>query len=285
MYLYTYLVVWEISKNFDWWRNFGQALSNKTLLPRFEINCDMGEGYGRWKMGPDDEIMPYIDSANIACGFHAGDYNIMKKTVKLAKQYNVKVGSHPGLPDKIGFGRRPWEIAPEEIYNLIIYQTGALYGFLKSEGMELSYIKPHGQLYFYIEQNEDVMRAALKAAKTFNVPIVGAKNAHYEQIAKEEGVPFIQEFYCDIDWNSEGNLVLPAKSQMKTPQEIYDSIYKCGTTGSCFDNNGEELNIGFGDAPFSVCLHSDMPTALENVIKAREAIDKVNKQLGFSLKT
>lgn len=258
--------------------------ANKKLLKRFEINCDMGEGFGNWKMGPDDEIMPYIDKANIACGFHAGDYNIMKKTVKLAKKHNVQVGSHPGLPDKIGFGRRAWAIPPEEVFNMILYQTGALKAFLDLEDMPLSYIKPHGQLYFYIEQNEDVMRAALRAAKVFNVPIVGAKNAHYQKIAAEEGVEFIQEFYCDIDWSPEGNLLPPAKSRMKTPQDIYDSIYSCGITDSCLDINDEPIKFGFNGSPFSVCLHSDMPTALQNIVEARKAIDKVNSELGFPLR-
>lgn len=262
----------------------GGATDNSSYLPRFEINCDMGEGYGMWKMGPDDEIMPYIDSANIACGFHAGDYNIMEKTIKLAKKYNTKVGSHPGLPDMLGFGRRPWKISPEEIYRMILYQTGALKAFLDAEGMKLSYIKPHGQLYFYIELDEDVMRAALRAAKKFDVPIVGAKGAHYEKIAKEEGVPFIQEFYCDIDWSPEGNLIPPARSRLKTPKDIYDSIYKCGTTDTCEDINGDDLGMGFVCSPFTVCLHSDMPTALDNIKMARIAIDKVNTEKGYSLR-
>lgn len=254
---------------------------NKKLLKRFEINCDMGEGFGNWKMGPDDEIMPYIDKANVTCGFHAGDYNIMRKTVKMAKKYGVQVGSHPGLPDMIGFGRRPWAIPPDEVFNMILYQTGALKAFLDEEGMPLSYIKPHGQLYFYIEQNEDVMRAALRAAKVFNVPIVGAKNAHYQQIAAEEGVDFIQEFYCDIDWNKEGDLIPPARSRMKTPEDIYNSVYMCGTTDTCLDIEDKPVAFGFDGAPFSVCLHSDMPTLLQNIKEARRAIDEVNKKMGY----
>lgn len=260
----------------------GKAESNKRHLPRFEINCDMGEGFGRWTLGPDEAIMPLIDSANIACGFHAGDYNIMEKSVKLAKKFGVRVGSHPGLPDKIGFGRRPWAIPADEVYRMILYQSGALKAFLEAEGMQLSYIKPHGQLYFYIESDEQVMRAALRAAKSLNVPIVGAKNAHYEKIAKEEGVEFIQEFYCDIDWSPEGNLVPPAGSRPKTPDSIYSQIEMAGNMDTCIDSEGNPLPLGFSGAPFSVCLHSDMPTALENVRMARKAIDRINELQGFS---
>lgn len=261
----------------------GRVEDNK-VLEKFEINCDMGEGFGKWKMGPDEEIMPYIDRANVACGFHAGDYNIMEENVKMAKKFNVKVGSHPGFPDKIGFGRRAWNVGPEEVYRMIIYQTGALKAFLDIEGMRLSHIKPHGQLYFYIELNEEVMRAALQAAKYFGVPMLGAKNSHYADVAEEMGVHFIQEFYCDVDWSSEGRLVHPSKSTKKLPQDIYDSVYKCGKEDSFTSIEGNEIKLGFKGIPFSLCLHSDMPGALQNIKVAREAINLVNKENGYAIK-
>lgn len=254
----------------------GSAALNSKLLSKHEINCDMGEGFGRYQIAPDDEIMPFIDRANIACGFHAGDYNIMLKTVQTAKKYGVKCGSHPGLPDMIGFGRRPWSIPPEEIYKLILYQTGALKAFLDAEGVELSHVKPHGELYFYIERDETVMRAALKAIKTFGVPVVGAKNAHYEKIAKEEGVDFIQELYVDCDYDAKGALVPPAKSRPKNPDVIHDAIYVAGSTDTITDQNDNKMDLHFEKNPISVCLHSDMPNSLNNVKKAREAIDKLN---------
>lgn len=256
----------------------GSAALNSKYLTKHEINCDMGEGFGRYQIAPDDEIMKYIDRANIACGFHAGDYNIMLKTVQNAKKYGVKCGSHPGLPDKIGFGRRPWAIPPDEIYKLILYQTGALKAFLDAEGVELSHVKPHGELYFYIERDEEVMRAALKAVKVFGVPIVGAKNAHYEKVAAEEGVPFIQELYVDCDYDPKGALVPPAKSRPKNPDIIYDAIYVAGSTDTITDQNDDKVDLHFENHPISVCLHSDMPTALGNVKKGREAIDKLNTE-------
>jgi len=255
----------------------GSAALNSKLLTKHEINCDMGEGFGRYTIAPDDEIMEFIDRANIACGFHAGDYNIMLKTVQTAKKFGVKCGSHPGLPDKIGFGRRSWNIPPDEIYKLVLYQTGALKAFLDAEGVPLSHVKPHGELYFYIERDEAVMRAALKAIKVFGVPVLGAKNAHYEQVAKEEGVEFIQELYVDVDYDSKGALVPPAKSRPKNPKIIYDAIYTAGTKDIITDQENNTVDLHFENHPISVCLHSDMPGSLDNVKKAREAIDKLNE--------
>src|SRR5690606_18550886 len=112
-----------------------------------DLNCDMGESFGVYKMGNDEAIMPYITSANIACGFHAGDPSTMRRTVQLALQSNVAIGAHPGLPDLIGFGRRNLDLSPQEAYDLVLYQTGALRAFVDAEGGRLQHIKPHGALY------------------------------------------------------------------------------------------------------------------------------------------
>lgn len=254
----------------------GSADLNSKYMNKYEIVCDMGEGFGKWKLGPDEEIMPLIDVANVACGFHAGDYNIMKNMVKLAKDNNVKVGSHPGLPDKMGFGRRKWDIPPEEIYNLVMYQTGALKAFLDAENMPLNHIKPHGELYFYVERDIEVMKAVLRVAKVFNVPVVGAKNYTYEKIAKEMGVDLIQELYVDTDWSIEGRLVTVQKSRAKNPDIIYDSVIEAGTEDKITSFDGKDVPLNFAQNPFLLCLHSDMPTALGNIKAARKAIDELN---------
>ncbi|KAH3666344.1 hypothetical protein OGAPHI_004533 [Ogataea philodendri] len=262
----------------------GSAKLNEKYMDKYEIVCDMGEGFGKWKMGPDEKIMPLIDVANIACGFHAGDYNIMANMVKLAKKYNVKVGSHPGLPDLLGFGRRRFAIPPDEIFNLVMYQTGALKAFLDAEGLPLNHIKPHGELYFYVERDEEVMRAVLRAAQIFKVPVIGAKNAHYEKVAKEMGVDFIQELYLDIDWTEEGKLVPPAQSRPKNPTIIYNDLVEVAETDELTSVSGSKIKFNFGTTPFMLCLHSDMPTALENISKAREATDAVNAKRGYPVK-
>lgn len=262
----------------------GQALDNSALLSRCEINCDMGEGYGPWKMGPDAEIMPLIDSANVACGGHAGDPRIMRETIRLAKIHGVKVGAHPGLPDKIGFGRRQWALSPSEVYELVLYQTGALKAFLDAENMPLSYIKPHGELYFYVERDEEIMKAVLEAAKVFGVPVVAAKSAKYEAVAKLYGVRYIQEFYPDLNYNSDGKLVkiFAGPNAVRSPQIIRAAVLDAGLNDQTVDTEGNVLHLNFGEAPVSVCLHLDMPTALENVRQVRQAIDAINAKRGFA---
>ncbi|VEU23445.1 DEKNAAC104564 [Brettanomyces naardenensis] len=255
----------------------GSADINSKYLDKYEIVADMGEGYGRYTIAPDNEIMKLIDVANVACGFHGGDYNIMKQMVQTAKKYGVKVGSHPGLPDRMGFGRRKWDIAPEEVYNMVVYQTGALKGFLEVEGMTLHHIKPHGELYFYVERDERIMEAVLTAAKQFGVPVVGAKNDKYQEMAKSMGVDLIQELYVDIDWTVDGKLVPVAQSRPKNPEIIYQTILEAGKTDQVTSNKNEIVKLNFGNNPFLLCLHSDMPTGLENIKAARKAIDELNR--------
>ncbi|NKR09638.1 LamB/YcsF family protein, partial [Escherichia coli] len=131
------------------------------------INCDMGEAYGLYKMGDDKALMPHIDVANVACGFHASDFNHMRKTVQLAKQFGVKVGADPPLPDLQGFGRREMKISREELGNCLLYQIGALKAFLAAEGMPLNHIKPHGALYGMAARNEEIAEAVADAADVY----------------------------------------------------------------------------------------------------------------------
>lgn len=264
----------------------GTAVDNSELLHRFEINCDMGEGFGPWKMGDDASLMPLIDSANIACGGHAGDPRIMMQTVKLAKKHGVKVGAHPGLPDLVGFGRRQWAISPEDVYNMVLYQVGALKAFLDAEDIKMSYIKPHGELYFYIERDSEVMKAVLKAAKVFDVPVMGAKSSRYERVAHSYGIKFIQEVYPDLNYSPEGFLkkILAGPKSIRTPEMIADCISRAGIFDEVFDTEDSPLNLNFNGSPISFCLHSDMPGSVANAQSARKAVDEVNKAKNLTLK-
>lgn len=261
----------------------GDANDNK-VLERYEINCDMGEGYGPWRMGNDTELMKYIDTANVACGGHAGDPSTMLETVQLAKKHNVRVGAHPGLPDKIGFGRREWLIAPHDIYTMVLYQVGALKAILDAEGMELAYIKPHGELFFYIDRDDDIKRAVIKAAKVFGVPLVGAKSAPYLAIARDNDQGLIQEVYPDLNYNKTGDLcrIKAGPKSLKTPQDIYDCVMRAGMTDQILDIDGNAMNLNYKGIPITYCLHSDMPTAVENAKMARKAIDIINAHYGLS---
>jgi UPF0271 protein len=130
----------------------------------------MGESFGQWILADDDGIMPYIHVANVAAGFHASDPSTIHRTIQLAKKHNVKVGAHPGFPDLVGFGRRPMQLSPQEVFDIIVYQTGAIAAFCQVEGIALNHIKPHGALYFYLLSSKEVCEAAVRAIKSFEVP-------------------------------------------------------------------------------------------------------------------
>lgn len=220
--------------------------------------------------------MKVIDAANIACGFHAGDPSIMLNTIRLCKQHGVKAGAHPGLQDLFGFGRRKIEVDPKDMYAMILYQVGALKAMLDAEGVPLNHIKPHGELFFYMLRDHTIMRAVLEACATFKVPVYGAKNEAEGKMCEELGIPFQEEIYVDIDYNSAGQLVPVAKSKPATPELCYKRVMSIATTDKTIDVDDNEVKIGFDGKPFSVCIHSDMPTALQNAQGARKAVDEAN---------
>ena len=188
------------------------------------INCDMGESFGIYSAGNDEEIMPLIDIANVACGFHASDPNHIRKTVELAKKNNVKIGAHPSLPDLQGFGRREMKLSNLEIKNIIMYQVGALKSFLDEQEMQLNHIKPHGALYGMASKDEEVARAIADAVAVFQVSVFGMANTCHEKVYKyERGLDFVAEFYADLDYDEEGKLII-SKGQNKSydPQLAID---------------------------------------------------------------
>lgn len=141
-------------------------------MKRIDINCDLGEGYGAFRVGNDAGIMPNITSANIACGFHAGDPVTMGKTVSLAKKNNVAIGAHPSYPDIMGFGRREMQLTPEEVMSCTIYQIGALQGFAKAAGVSLQHVKPHGALYNTAAKDEETSKGVVEAVRALNDKLI-----------------------------------------------------------------------------------------------------------------
>jgi len=179
----------------------------------------MGEAFGLYRIGDDEALMPLITAANVACGFHASDSNHMRKTVQLAKLHHVKVGAHPSLPDLQGFGRREMKMSRDELANCIIYQVGALKGFLDAEGMALNHIKPHGSLYGMAARTEAVAEAVCDAADVFRVPIMGMIGTQHEIVYKARGHTFIAEYYADLDYEDDGSLIITREHKAVDPAE------------------------------------------------------------------
>ena len=233
------------------------------------INCDMGEGFGLYRCGDDEAIMPYITVANVACGFHASDPMVMKKTVVAAKRHGVKVGAHPSYPDLQGFGRRAMKMDPEELTACIIYQVGALKGFLEANGMELNHIKPHGALYGVASRDETVANAVADAAEAFGgVPLMGMAGTVHEQVYTKRGMPFLAEYYTDLDYTDEGGLIITREHVAYDPEKAAAGAVRVITEGKAKSINGKDIPMRAD----CVCVHSDTPGAVELARAVREAL-------------
>jgi UPF0271 protein len=225
---------------------------------RMTINCDMGEGFGLYRLGNDAAMMPLIDLANVACGFHASDPSIMHETVRLAKQHGVKVGAHPSLPDMQGFGRRAMTIAPSEVEDLVIYQVGALKAFLQAEGVALNHVKPHGALYGMAARDENIATAIADAVRPFGIPILGMAFTAHETAYKAKGVELIPEFYADLDYDGDGNLILSRVHDAVDPVQAATRVLRVIREQVVRTTTGRDIPV----RATTVCVHSDTPAAV-----------------------
>ena len=219
----------------------------------------MGEALGLHTFGNDDALMPMIDVANVACGFHSGDPDAMDRTVALAKQHGVRVGAHPGLPDLVGFGRREMRLTQDEVESIIRYQVGALSGFLNKYEVPLNHIKPHGSLYGMLARDENLMLGAVKVAKSYGVPVYGIAGSAHERVAEREGVEFMGELYVDLNYNARGELIILRRPERTDPDAAEARVRRAVTDGTVAAIDGTVLTIPFG----SICVHSDTPNSPE----------------------
>ncbi|KAH9850512.1 lactam utilization protein lamb [Lenzites betulinus] len=230
-------------------------------------------------MGDDEALMKNIHLANVACGFHASDFSIMNHTVQLAKVNNVLVGAHPSLPDKQGFGRREMTMEPDELASCFIYQVGALTGFLLAHGMTLNHIKPHGAVYGMTARDAALAHAAVGVAKTFNVPFMGLAGTCHQDAASELGVPFIAEWFADLEYSPEGKLIITKKHDPVPLSVVRDRVnsllqQRRITTVSGF------LPLAEGVNEVSICCHSDTPGAVEIAETVKALVDRNNEVVG-----
>ncbi len=232
------------------------------------INCDMGESFGLYTLGNDEGLMPLIDVANVACGFHASDPNHMRATVRLAKANGVKVGAHPSLPDLQGFGRREMKMSRDEIANIIVYQVGALKAFLDAEGMELNHIKPHGSLYGMAARQEAIAEGVADAADVFGVPIFGVAGSLHETVYPRRGHTFVSEYYADLDYGDDGLMIITREHHAFDPAEVAKRAIRAVQDGKTVSVNGNDVSVRAD----SICVHSDTPNAVEVARAVRDAI-------------
>lgn len=238
------------------------------MTRKIAINCDMGEAFGLYRMGDDEAIMPFITEANVACGFHGSDPNHMRRTVELAKRYGVKVGAHFSLPDLAGFGRREMKIDRDEMANVIIYQIGALMGFLQVVGVELSHLKPHGALYGMAARQEHIAHAIADAGEHFRAPIFGLAGTLHQEIYTSRGLEFRPEFFADLNYGDAGNLIITRQHDPVAPEVAAERSLRAIKDGMVRSINGIDVPV----RAETVCVHSDTPGAVAIARAVKEAL-------------
>jgi UPF0271 protein len=232
---------------------------------KIDLNCDMGENIGN-----DEDIMPYITSANIACGFHAGDEMSMQRTVRLAKKYEVAVGAHPSWKDVEGFGRREMSLLPDEVEALVLYQIGALYAIAKAEGADLCHVKPHGALYNQAAKDKPLANAIARAVKRFSADLilVGLAGSGLIEAGVEAGLRVANEGFPDRNYNPDGTLVSRQQKNaiIEFPEEVGTHAVKLAQQG--IDCSGRRVRID------TLCLHGDHLRAAQNAKSVHETLKK-----------
>lgn len=238
-----------------------------------DINCDLGESFGNWSLGHDDQIMREVTSANVACGFHGGDPVTMLRTVALAREHGVAVGAHPGFPDLLGFGRRMMALSPDDARAYVLYQVGALREALRANGMELHHVKPHGAFFTLLRDDPEVGRAAAEAVVSSDsevlvywpAPVAGAA---FCDAVKERGVRVVGEVYPDLTYDEHGKLVLQRAKHHTDVQEAVQQVMTFLEQGKVRTTGGELIPL----EAESICIHGDGPNAVEVAQAIRGAL-------------
>jgi len=228
-----------------------------------DLNCDMGESFGAWTMGNDEAIMPYVSAVNIACGFHAGDPSTMMKTIQLALKYNVKIGAHPGFHDLVGFGRREVQTTAREVYELVVYQIGALAACAKVQQTTLQHVKPHGALYNMAARKPELADAIATAIYAIdpNLILYGLSDSELIKAGRNKGLKVYSEVFADRTYQQDGTLTtrLDRNALIHEPERAAEQVLRMIRTGKVTSLQGPEVDIQAD----TVCLHGDSPEALQ----------------------
>lgn len=233
-------------------------------MTTIDLNCDLGESFGAYKMGNDDEILPFVSSINVACGFHAGDPIVMRQTVEKALKHNVAIGAHPGFPDLIGFGRRNMNVSASEVYDYVLYQIGALDGFVKAAGAKMHHVKPHGALYNMAATEPAIADAIVKAISHMNPDLLlyGLANSEaFIRAAEKYNVTLMQEVFADRTYKQDGTLTSRTeKNALITDEdEAIKQVLQMVKEGYVEAVNGEKVTV----QAQTICLHGDGEKAVQ----------------------
>ena len=238
-----------------------------------DLNCDLGESFGAYTIGMDSEVIPFISSANVACGYHASDPVVMEKTVKMAAENKVAVGAHPGYPDLMGFGRRNMNVSPAEAKAYVMYQVGALEAFCKASGISMQHVKPHGAMYNMAGKDYKLARAICEGIYEVNPKsiLLGLSGSQMLIAAEEIGLPCAKEVFADRAYEEDGSLVARTKEgSMITDEDLAVSrVIRMIKEGKVEAVTGKDIAI----CADSVCVHGDGPKALAFVQKIRKALE------------
>lgn len=227
-----------------------------------DLNCDMGESYGAWHMGNDEAVLSFVSSANVACGFHAGDPSTLRKTVAAALKHGVAVGAHPGLPDLAGFGRRVMQITPQEAYDIVVYQVGALAGVAASQGARLHHVKAHGALYNMAAKDKALSLALCQAVRDVDSDLVfyGLAGSVMLEAAEEVGLRAAHEVFADRTYQPDGSLTPRSRpdAMITDVDKAVEQVLRMVQDRTVIATDGTRVPL----RPDTLCIHGDQPNAL-----------------------
>lgn len=233
------------------------------MTDRVDLNCDMGESFGAYRIGADDDVFPYITSANVACGFHGGDPTVMRTTLARARERDVAIGAHPGFPDLIGFGRRNIDATADEVYDLVVYQIGALLGFATAAGMHMQHVKPHGALYNMAVAKPQLAAAIARAVRDVDRGLVlfGLPGSHLISEGESAGLRTASEAFADRNYMSDGTLVSRRRpnAHIEDATEALTRAIRMVREGTVTPVDGPPISIRVD----TICIHGDGPHAAQ----------------------
>ncbi len=246
---------------------------------RVDLNCDLGESFGNYTLGMDEKVIPLITSANVACGFHASDPDVMAKTIKLAKKSGIQVGAHPGFPDLMGFGRRNMSVTPEEAKHYVLYQIGALDAFCRMNGIRLQHVKPHGALYNMAAKDYELAKGICEAIASYdrNLIVLALSGGELARAAKDMGLRVALEVFADRAYEEDGSLVNRRKEgAVITDEDIaIERVIRMVKEQKVTAITGKDIEIKAD----SICVHGDGEKALDFVKKIRESFERENIEI------